>query len=262
MTPKALLNTLNRKKTVEIIAVCLQFLTLATIVIAAAAITLSASKAAATTASARTYAVFVAVFNRHTQEARGGIAGTAFFTSASHAITAYHVLQKASFRPQNAIETVQIWLVHENEAAIELKPEHLSEDASKDLTRISLGTDTKVPRRYIFELSQGTPASDVKTEGFLAHSIGPVLRINAGKLSIVSVPRLSRLHAHGLLERSSTIHLQANDVKLSGAPCLRLSYRPVVGLSGGPVIAANGKVIGMNSFADPTTRAHTWAIAF
>jgi hypothetical protein len=251
-----------RLETVEISGGCLPLMTALAIVL----VLLTPGITHASSAFAKTYAVFVASYNQRTQEARGGVAGTAFFTSPTEAITAYHVLQTASFKVQNERQTegeiVQIWLVHENEDAIELTPENLRENARQDLTQITLKRGARVPKRYIFELGKGALASDVKTEGFLAQSVGPVLRLMNGKLAIISVEKLNRFNTQGLLETSRTVNLRAIDVNLTGTPCLRLSYRPVVGLSGGPVIAANGKVIGMNSFADPTTRAHTWAIAF
>lgn len=214
-------------------------------------------------AIAKSYAVFIASYNVRTHEAHGGVAGTAFFTSQSRAITAYHVLQPLSWATTGATgeEQRQIWLVHEGEPAIELKPENMRYKAQSDLSYIELGETRSVSKRYVFAVDENAPGTvGVATEGFEANSAGPTLALENNHLRITAVPRLKRIHAEGALLKEVRVNLHANDVHLEGTPCFRLSYRPIVGMSGGPVIAKSGKVIGVNSFADPQTRAQTWAV--
>jgi len=209
----------------------------------------------------KAYAVFVASYNPVTHQARGGVAGTAFFVSRNRALTAYHVLQPRSWAAGPG-EVRQIWLVHEGEPAIEITPEDLRYRAESDLSSIEFGRRQAVSNRYVFAVDEkASAAAGVATEGFEANSVGPELAIEKGRLKITAVPALKRIRAEGSLMKEVRVSLRANDVRLEGAPCLRLSYRPVVGMSGGPVITASGKVIGVNSFADPETRAHTWAIS-
>ena len=113
----------------------------------------------------------------------------------------------------------------------------------------------------------------VETDGFAANSTGPILEFNKTIknalvttnvqrphfLTITSVPHLARLHSEGTILRSARLELTSQDVNLRNAPCTQVSYRPVVGLSGGPVLSGS-RVIGINSFADPSARASTWAI--
>jgi hypothetical protein len=211
----------------------------------------------------KTFAVFVAAYNPLTGQARGGVAGTAFFISKNKAITAYHVLQAQSFVPPEGFTQVQVWLVHENEAAIELNFKNLSPHKEIDLTFINLNQTTSIAEKYILKVGhENSPEMRpaVHTEGFLANSVGPLLKRGAGqRLEITSVPKLVRLRANGALLQSRLVNLQASDVRLHESACYQLSYQPVVGLSGGPVLDGD-EVIAMNSFADPNTRGQTWAI--
>ena len=209
-----------------------------------------------TPALALSYAVFVATLNPATGQAVGGVAGSAFFVSSTKAITAFHVLQPKSF----ANSHTQVWLVHEGEPAIELRAESVTSESSKDKTEISLGAIASVKPEFIFQVGSPKAGDIVHTDGFLANSVGPILQIDGTRLRITSVPHLSRLHAEGHVMRELNVQLTSNDVNLRNAPCVQLSYKPVIGLSGGPVVT-NNRVVGMNSFADPEARSSTWAVS-
>lgn len=209
----------------------------------------------------KSFAVFVANYNDTGSDVVGGVAGTAFFTSTSKALTAYHVLQKGSFKPRQGYQKVRIWLVHEGQPAIELKATMLKETPDRDLVEIDFPKQA-VNSEFVFSRiskreSLETPQVEVITEGFLANSTGPVLAREGKDIVIQSVPRLQRLIQHGQLLRMAKVELRASDVNLKSAPCLQVSYKPVVGISGGPVLL-NGQLIGMNSFADPSGQS-SWA---
>jgi hypothetical protein len=210
----------------------------------------------------KSYAIFVASFNPITGDARGGIAGSAFFVSSTKAITAYHVLQAKSFDKPTEFTQTQIWLVHESEPAIEINLSNLDSNASADTTSIHLSAN-QVDASYVFEIGKTNELKiddKVETDGFIASSTGPVLApIGNGRLRITSVPHLERLHVEGNVVSRINVSLTSNDVNLKQTPCVQLSYKPVVGLSGGPVISGH-RVVGMNSFADPQARASTWAV--
>lgn len=207
----------------------------------------------------KAFAVFVASYNTEGLAAVGGVAGTAFFVSPTKAITAYHVLQRKSFTPAPGFERVRIWLVHEGYPAIELKPELVSYNPTQDSTVIDLGSSAKVAAKFIFSMERLTTLSaKVESEGFMANSVGPVLERRGADMVITAVPKLERLHLNGTILRHSEVNLRSSDLNLQAAPCVQLSYQPIRGFSGGPVVA-NGKVIGMNSFADPGN-SHTWAL--
>lgn len=215
---------------------------------------------AAPEAPFKTFAVFTVSYNTGNNEARGGVAGTLFFVSPREAITAYHVLNAKSFKPAPGFERVRVWLLHEGHAPIEVKAEYLAFQADKDLTRVRLPENGKVPDRFVFTPAGLNPQiAYVETEGFRANTGGPLLARQGADLTVLSVRRLERLRSVGKILRQATVDLNAADVRLKASPNVQLSYQPVVGLSGGPVISA-GRVIAMNSFADPSTFAQTWAL--
>jgi hypothetical protein len=141
-----------------------------------------------------------------------------------------------------------------------MKAEYVQSNPDKDITTITLPLEKKVAARFVFALAPaGAVASQVETDGFIANTAGPTLARDGQDIDIVKVTKLSRLHLSGNLVRSAVVSLKALDIDLKSSPNVELSYRPVVGISGGPVIS-NGKVIAMNSFADPGTRQSTWAL--
>ena len=211
-------------------------------------------------APGKAFAVFVASYNADGLSAVGGVAGTAFFISPTKAITAFHVLQDKSFRPAPGFQRVRVWLVHENYPAIELKPEQLSYKSEMDSSVINLDHRSAVPAKYIFAMNSVTAISNhVESEGFMANSTGPILEKRGADLVIVSVPKLERMKLNGTVLQHSQIDLRSSDLNLKGAPMVQLSYQPIKGFSGGPV-TSQGKVIGMNSFADPNGNGRTWAL--
>jgi hypothetical protein len=212
----------------------------------------------------KSFAVFVAHFNPTTGEAKGGVAGSAFFVTPSKALTAFHVLNKKSFEKLSPTEIVKIWLVREHQHPIAIQAPTLIEHAPKDITAIDFGALEMVKQSEVYEVSpenvhMGPPlATALESDGFVASTKGPTLNFDGIDLSISSVPYLSRLHKNGKLVRSAAITLHAADVKLTDVPCLQVTYEPVVGLSGGP-ITAQGKLVAINSFADPS-KASTWGV--
>jgi hypothetical protein len=225
-----------------------------------AVLTVTESASAAPLSAPKSFAVFVAFYNAHGGEVRGGVCGTVFFVSPTQAITAHHVLRAESFKPIAGFERVRVWLIHEDSAPIEMKPEYVSSNSEKDVSLIRLPESQKVDAKFIFPTAPVTTVtSDVETDGFVANTAGPTLVREGEDVTIAKVSNLSRLHLQGKLLRSAIVNLKASDIDLKASPNVELSYQPVVGISGGPV-TADGKVIAMNSFADPRTRKSTWAL--
>ncbi|MGZ3721393.1 MAG: hypothetical protein ACXVA9_00600 [Bdellovibrionales bacterium] len=231
------------------------------IVLAITSLMVTESGAAAPQAAPKSFAVFVAFYNTHNDIIRGGVCGTVFFVSPTQAITAHHVLRASSFKPANGFERVRVWLVHEDYRAIEMKPEFVTSNPDKDITTIKIPVELAVDRRFVFPRATKLAAgpTPVETDGFIANTAGPTLERQGLDVNIVKVSSLTRLHLSGTLVRSAVVNLKAADIDLKSSPNYELSYQPVVGISGGPV-TSGGKVIAMNSFADPGTRKHTWAL--
>jgi V8-like Glu-specific endopeptidase len=216
----------------------------------------------------KTYAVFVTTVNRQTKAATGGVAGTAFFISPTKAFTAFHVLQEGSFKAPSADELRQVWLIHEGEPAIEMSRANVSFSPDQDMTRIEISGEKAVKQDYVFQVQPkngSDPEIDVKngevvTEGFRANTAGPVLVWEKSRLKVEAVPHMERVFSSGKTLRDTFVNLKAADVELKNKRCLQLSYQPIVGMSGGPVLASTGRVIALNSFADPASRQQTWAV--
>ena len=209
-----------------------------------------------TVSSDKAYAVFVISYND--SAAIGGVAGTAFFVSPTRALTAYHVLQAVSFHPQAGYAHSRVWLVHEGEPAIELRETDVTYDQNNDLTGIAIHQPIKTD--YIYSTAIENKLVDVETEGFRANSSGPRLERVGSEIEITAVPSLERIHLRGSIVQRTRVDLHAVDVTLNQTACVEVSYQPIRGMSGGPLIAG-GKVIGVNSFADPETKDRTWAVA-
>lgn len=212
---------------------------------------------AAAAPAPKTFAVFVTAYNPGGGQVRGGVAGSLFFTSTREALTAYHVLQPSSFTPPPGFRKVRIWLVHENERPIELRADQLRTQPERDLTRVVLSSE--VDSRYVYQTDRARPRMPVYSDGFRANTAGPTLAWVDGEVEITGVPKLERVSARGRILRRARIDLTAADVKLANSPNFELDYEPIVGMSGGPVVSG-GKVIAMNSFADPVSRRRTWAL--
>jgi hypothetical protein len=214
---------------------------------------------AATISTPKSFAVFVTFYNTHDDNVRGGVCGTVFFVSPTQAITAHHVLKAESFKPLPGFDRVKVWLVHEGYRPVEMRPEYIQSNPSTDVTTIQIPTARAVDRSFVYATGGIEGAKQVETDGFVANTAGPQLTRVGADVVVTAVDHLERLHLSGTVIRTAQVNLKATDLELKGSPEVEFSYQPVVGISGGPV-TSNGKVIAMNSFADPATFKHTWGL--
>lgn len=224
------------------------------------------------------YAVFRVSYSTATGDVRGGVAGTAFFTSRSQAVSAHHVINAASFQPNPGHDRVHVWLVHEGREAIEIDANQVKSEVDRDFVKMNFGKRV-VQYQEVFSkaFSRASETGGVSkpsagqinsiqltgkvfTEGFRAGTAGPVLEWRGGRVVITSVPRLERLRLQGEILRSARVELKSTDVNLKDAPAFQTSYSAIVGTSGGPITNREGKVIGFNSFADPEART-AWGVS-
>jgi hypothetical protein len=212
------------------------------------------------TAEPKSFALFTTSYNTSGDLVRGGVNGTVFFISPTRAVTANHVMNRKAFKPLPGFERVKVWLVHEGYRPVELKPENFRSNPSHDVTIIDLPKSKAVDRRFVFPVGKITVAhAAVQSEGFVANTDGPTIERRGKDVLVTSVPRLQRLIIEGQIIRQAQIDLKTLDIDLKKSPSVQLSYRPIVGISGGPVIQ-QGRVVAMNSFADPGTFQQTWAL--
>jgi|GEM_PF-1073353 len=210
------------------------------------------------------WAVFKVSYRADGGEVLGGVAGTAFFAKNDLGYSAFHVLNNKIFEPAKPGYLVKIWLVHEGEKAVLVRPSDLQYQPTKDLTVIS-GLNSQIPKKHLFDF---LPSSSLKalpllrltSMGFRANSDGPKLEWKQGSLEVSSVPNLDRIQSAGEILSHTNVSIQASDVKLNSVPSFHIDYLAVQGMSGGPVLVGN-QVIAFNSFADPISRK-TWAVSF
>jgi hypothetical protein len=226
------------------------------------ALILNTCLASSAYAQGSAYAVFKVSYSETGGDVVGGVGGTAFFISSKKAVTAYHVLNSESFKPAPGFSKTRVWLVHENKLAIEILPSQVRFNAKNDITNIEFIKD-QAESAVIFskkrELS-GAFDDKIESEGFIANTAGPKMEWKDGRIEITAVPTLSRVHLKGSIIRKAVVDLRATDVTLVKTPTYQLTYGPIVGTSGGPVLIHN-EIIGINSFADPTNRQSTWAVS-
>lgn len=211
-------------------------------------------------AAGSSYAVFKVSYSDTNKPVVGGVSGTAFFVSQNKAMTACHVLNEKSFEPAPGFTKSRLWLVHENQKAIELFKSNVVTNCDRDETIIHFKQPV-VASKFVFSTqTEGFSSnSEFTTEGFIANTAGPEFAWENGQLEITSVPSLQRVTTKGTLIRNVKVDLKATDVTLVNTNSIQVSYKPIVGMSGGPVLI-NGKIVAFNSFADPETRNSTWAV--
>lgn len=214
------------------------------------------------------FAVFRVSYSTSSGDVRGGVAGTAFFTSTQKAQSAYHVLNESSFQPNAGHDQVQVWLVQEGHPAIEVRAQEIKTRADRDLVLIHFSSKVIASEKVFpvlkdrassLQINSALSQIRVETEGFRAGSTGPVLYWDGPRLRIDSVPRLEKIRLSGEVLRQGKVTLGSADVNLVEAPAFQTSYPAIVGTSGGPILS-QGKVIGFNSFSDPTSRT-AWGIS-
>lgn len=213
------------------------------------------------------YAVFKVSYSPQNPElgVQGGVAGTAFFVTSKIAFTAYHVINAQLFNPAPGFKKARIWLVHENQPAIEIFRTQIQENPDSDFSKITFQKEVTIPVQHIFETEN--PKKEIEnfnknlviSEGYKANSAGPVLAWINGDLEIQAVHKLEKIIQSGLVLQNTRVSLASADVNLKNQKTVQLTTKPIVGTSGGPVII-NGRVKAFNSFANPNDRLSTWAI--
>lgn len=226
----------------------------------------------------KSFALFKASYNSiMDNDVKGGIAGTAFFVTKNIAITAYHVLNDSTLKPNLNHTKTQLWLLNKMGGIIELKKYKytLKYFPGKDITLIVFNKPV-VKDDYVFQIdfenfNTFTNKNDlqiysenIKSEGYRADSlVKATLAWSSHNLTVKEIHFLPQESHKGAIELITQISISATDVQLHNIQCLKLSYGSVLGMSGGPTLK-NGKIIGVNSFGFPAgenIKTSTFAIS-
>jgi hypothetical protein len=183
----------------------------------------------------------------------GGICGSFFFLQADKAITANHLLNRTQFKPNEGYSFCQFWLITQPDYIFEIKAENLTEFPEVDTTIIELEQPYQDKIRKI-SLNPFPIGVECKNEGFVAGEM-PSLNISWGSSGlIISSCNYNRtsVHAQGHIKSLPIITISANDIKLNNIKGFETSYGGVIGMSGGPLIAAESdEIIGLMSIGLP-----------
>ena len=194
------------------------------------------------------WAIIKVSYNPHTNQAVGGICGTAFFVSKNTFISAHHCFSNITFIPNQGFSKVKVLLANESGRIIEnilidkLVPEF-------DLTVGRLNSQENID---ILPMESNFKIGDVvynigfpKDESLVKFN----LRISKGKLKVDMV-RVKAFQQSGTIISTPIVTITANDINITGKQVIKLSYTSRRGFSGGPLIFG-GKVIGMMSLVIP-----------
>ncbi|MCF8144780.1 MAG: serine protease [Deltaproteobacteria bacterium] len=197
----------------------------------------------------------------------GGICGTGFFVDASTAVTAHHVLNEATLAPNAGYKNVLLWMISRNgpirridQSCVDLYPDI---DTSVMLLQ-SPQSDFVVYDVASRDINAGTAVHSIGYEG------NAMPRIDAqwqGRELVIRSANLAQAiqDRDGHVNRSLTLHINANDIKMQDVRGFELSFGSQVGMSGGPVVdIENDCVIGMLSIglpADVNVKTQTFAVS-
>ncbi|OGS23331.1 MAG: hypothetical protein A2252_09625 [Elusimicrobia bacterium RIFOXYA2_FULL_39_19] len=195
------------------------------------------------------WAIIKVSHNPGTNQAAGGICGTAFFVSKNQFISAHHCFNSPVFIPNHGFSKVKVFLTNESGRIIEniaidkLVPEY-------DLTIGRLNSHENVdvlPVENDFKVGDA-----VYNIGFPVGEslVGYNLRTSGDELIVENV-RVKAFQQSGIIDSVPIVTVNADDVKIIDKQMIKLSYTSHTGFSGGPLILG-GKVIGMMSLVIPS----------
>lgn len=196
----------------------------------------------------------------------GGICGTGFFIKPQKAITANHVLNRNTFTPNVGYKFCDVILISHNGFTYSIKMSQITEYREIDTSVINFDSVPQNTSVYSTSIDTDICGQDVKSYGFIGNQM-PIINANwvnnSFKVNSVNLSTVVK-NESGHVLRYFKISINGNDVKLSNIYGFEVSFKSVVGMSGGPLIDINGKVIAMLSFglpADSNVKTQTFAIA-
>lgn len=197
----------------------------------------------------------------------GGICGTGFFVDSRTAVTAHHVLNYETFEPNAGFNHGLVWVVSRSGTIRRIEREETSLYPEIDATIISLRRS--ISNVKIYETALGGVAYSLKVFG-IGHvgSSMPLVEAEWQRSEFVirsaNLARVTR-DMSGIVKRSVTFDVNANDIRMHGVRGFELSFGSQVGMSGGPVVdSSTGKVLGMLSVGlppDSVVKTETFAVS-
>ena len=197
----------------------------------------------------------------------GGICGTGFFVDASTAVTAHHVLNEATLAPNAGYGNVLLWLISRNGQILRI--ESSAVDLHPDIDTSVIRLKNPMSGFVVYDVGSGDINAGIAVRG-IGYEGTTMPRIDAkwqGQELVIRTADLAQViqDRDGHVERSLTLHINANDIKMQGVRGFELSFGSQVGMSGGPVVyVENDLVLGMLSIglpADANVKTQTFAVS-
>ena len=197
----------------------------------------------------------------------GGICGTGFFVDSRAAVTAHHVLNDETFKPNPGFHHALLWVISRSGSIRRIQLEAVTLHPGIDATIITF--QTPVSTFQIYESSLGGVPDGLKVSG-IGHVGSAMPSVDAEWQGSRLVIRSASLTAvtkdtNGCVKRSVTFEINANDIKMHGVRGFELAFGSQVGMSGGPVVdSSTGKVLGMLSVGlppDSNVKTGTFAVS-
>jgi hypothetical protein len=197
----------------------------------------------------------------------GGICGTGFFVDASTAVTAHHVLNEATFAPNAGYGNIFLWLISRNGQIRRI--ERSAVDLHPDIDTSVIRLNNPMSGFMIYDVVSGDINAGIVVRG-IGYEGNAMPRIDSqwqGRELVIHTADLAQAiqDRDGHVERSLTLHINANDIKMQGVRGFELSFGSQVGMSGGPVVdVINDRVLGMLSIglpANANVKTQTFAVS-
>ena len=197
----------------------------------------------------------------------GGICGMGFFEDVSTAVTAHHVLNEATLAPNAGYENVLLWLISRNGPIRRI--ERSAVDLHPDIDTSVIRLKNPMSGFVVYDVVSGDISAGIAVRG-IGYEGNAMPRIDAqwqGQELVIRTADLAQAiqDRDGHVERSLTLHINANDIKMQGVRGFELSFGSQVGMSGGPVVdVENDRVLGMLSIglpADANVKTRTFAVS-
>jgi hypothetical protein len=198
----------------------------------------------------------------------GGVCGTGFFIGPGTAISAYHLLNRATFSPNPGYRRCQVWIVTRHGKIRPLHYRQIAVHPEIDTTVIRIDTVETTAAPWLQPVA--TPPLEGRMVRGLGHAGDTMPKLETEWRGNSLWIKSADLHSvvsdrRGFLTRSLLMTVSAADVNVTNVHGFELSFGSRVGMSGGPVVDDDsGEIVGMLSFGlpqDAPVKTQTFAIS-
>ena len=199
----------------------------------------------------------------------GGTAGTAFSLSNKRCVTCNHVVNDDLFKNPVGFAATRVVFVFEDGRVVNIERSHVQRFPDKD---VSIVSHPDLPAgKWELDINPHSNQETVTALGYYANKWPPNMAINTD----ITPALIEKADASTLLIRTTGVIMEsreatvnAHDIKVKDLDIYQISAAVFVGMSGGPLLSADNKIIGLLSFGLPadeifkTQRFAVWSGAW